>query len=84
MDAPKLHPLHHSMRNHVIRRTPRDMSSVALDYETSDALTKVVLSIFADCINVGKPLQDALLAVYLSGMNHAIEAKKENDNAPGN
>lgn len=84
MDNQPLHPLHHSMRNHVIRRTPRDMSAVALDYETSAALTKVVLSIFTDCINIGKPLQDALLAVYLSGMNHAIEAKKENDSAAGN
>jgi len=78
MSAPTLHPLHHSMRNHVIRRTPRDMSSVHLDHETGETLTKVVLAIFADCINSGKPLQDALLAIYLSGMNHAIEARKDN------
>lgn len=34
------------------------------------ALTEVALSIWADCTNAGQPFQAALLAVYLSGLQH--------------
>jgi hypothetical protein len=72
----ELHPLHHSMRTHVIRRRPRDMDSCALSHDDHRALTAIALEIFTDCINVGLPMQDALLAVYTSGLQHGSEATK--------
>jgi hypothetical protein len=50
------------------------MSSVVLDHEILEALTGVALSIFTDCANAGKTFQDALLAVYISGVEHGSKA----------
>jgi hypothetical protein len=50
------------------------MSSVVLDNETLEALTGIALSIFTDCANAGKPFQEALLAVYISGVEHGSQA----------
>ena len=53
------------------------MSAVSVDPETLEGLTEIALSIFTDCVNGGRTLQDALLAIYLSGMENAIEAQKD-------
>jgi hypothetical protein len=50
------------------------MSSVVLDNETLEALTGIALSIFTDCANAGKTFQEALLAVYISGVEHGSQA----------
>ena len=42
-----------------------------------DELARIAMSIFADCTNVGVPFQDAILAVYLSGLHHGSEASKD-------
>ena len=67
-----LTPLHPSIRG--LNRTPLEMSSVVLDNETLEALTGIALSIFTDCANAGKTFQEALLAVYISGVEHGSQA----------
>lgn len=34
------------------------------------------MDIFIDCTNAGVPFQDALTAIYISGLSHAIESRK--------
>lgn len=35
-----------------------------------ETLTNIALRVFADCTNSGVGFQDALLAIYLSGLQH--------------
>jgi len=51
-------------------RPPLKMSAVVLPEELRDGLASIALSVFTDMVNDGKPFQDAILAVYLSGLNH--------------
>lgn len=64
-------PLHYSLRSPAQhRRRPQKMASMRLPHDLSAAATGVALEIFADCTNAGLPFQDALLAIYLSGLEH--------------
>jgi hypothetical protein len=45
--------------------------------EHKEAATRIALSIFVDCSNVGIPFQEALLAIYLSGLQHGSALSKE-------
>lgn len=67
---PDIHPVHSSIRRRVVRRTPQGMDRVQIEPATRVELTKIALGIFADCTNIGVPFQDALLAIYLSGLQH--------------
>ena len=70
-----LRPMHKSMRGSQFwSRTPPQMSAIQVDDETKTRATEFALSIFTDCINSGKTFQDALLAIYLSGLENGIEA----------
>jgi len=72
-----LNPIHYSMR--LARRLPRNMDRLSVPRELHEAATEMVLSIFTDCINVGTPLQDTLLAIYLSGLQHGQELTLEKE-----
>lgn len=76
---PELHPIHFSLQNR--RRLPHNMDRVSMPHEDKAALTKVALAIFADCVNVAVPFQEALLAVYLSGLQHGAAITREEPNA---
>ena len=52
------------------------MTSVELPNEIKLAATEMALSIFTDCVNTGKTFQDAILAVYLSGIDHGKHGDK--------
>lgn len=71
-----IQPVHHSLAGK--RMLPRDMGRLAMDRAHYEAGVNIALSIFADCTNVGVSFQDALLAVYLSGLNHGSALSKEN------
>lgn len=62
---------HHSMDGR--RRVPMGMTSLTVDHETKAAVTNIACSIFTDAVNNGNTLQDALLAVYLSGLDAGRE-----------
>lgn len=74
-----LHPIHGSIWGKP-GWLPREMDRVKLpSSEHKDAATKIALSIFVDCSNVGIPFQEALLAVYLSGLQHGASIASNSD-----
>jgi len=71
-------PIHHSVIGK--RILPRDMDRAKMDRDNYEGAVNIALSIFADCTNVGVSFQDALLAIYISGLNHGATITKENYN----
>jgi hypothetical protein len=77
-DARPIQPMHASMRgSQMWRRPPPNMASITLDDGLRFDITNIALSIFTDCVNSGKTFQDAILAVYLSGLENGIEASRD-------
>lgn len=77
-----IHPVHPSVRailaqGHTFR--PKDMDRLPTTPEQRELLHRIAMSIFADCTNVGVPFQDALVAVYLSGINHGVNLSRPTD-----
>ena len=73
----ELHAIHFSIRGTM--RTPPRMERLILPTGMKEKLTGIALEIFTDCCNVGVPFQDALLAIYLSGVEHGAYPSKEED-----
>lgn len=69
-----LQPLHPSYR--AIVATPRDMDRLRVAPDQFTALQTIALDIFIDCSNAGVPFQEAIAAVYLSGLQHGTEVLK--------
>ena len=74
-----IHPVHHS-----IRRIPggrsmvvKDMSHIVIPHDLAEGLSGIAMSIFTDMSNMGHGIQDALLAIYLSGLEHGCSITKE-------
>lgn len=75
-----LHPVHHS----VIRRgriSPNRMDRVAIPDEMRETLTRIALDIFTDMSNANGSFQDAVLAIYLSGLQHGQAITEERNAA---
>lgn len=70
-----LHVPHFSLGKYSI---PVGMTEIKLQLEVSDRLTNIALEIFTDMSNHGKGFTDALLAVYLSGLEHGSNLNNEN------
>lgn len=70
-----IHPIHVSLYPRCVR-LPMDMERARIPLGAKEELSRVAMSIFADCTNVGVPFQDAILAVYLSGLQHGSEVGK--------
>lgn len=80
MPGVELHPVHFSIRAMLAKGTkfkPRAMSSVRMARDDYEAMQRVAMEIFADCTNVGVPFQEAIAAVYLSGLQNGSELRKE-------
>jgi hypothetical protein len=75
----ELHSVHFSLQGR--SRLPNNMSRLRMNPEMKADLAEIAIAIFIDCVNVAVPFQDALLAVYLSGLQHGQELSKETDNA---
>ena len=71
-----INPIHSSLYPRAVRK-PRNMDYARLPDGAKDDLSRIAMSIFADCTNVGVPFQDAILAVYLSGLCHGSASGKE-------
>lgn len=67
-----INPQHRSMLGRT--RRPRNMASVRLPEEVRVCVERTALDIFADMTNAGWSFQAALLAVYLSGLEHGRQA----------
>lgn len=77
-----VHPSIRSMLAKGLKFKPRNMATVRVDREQNEALQRISMEIFADCVNVGVPFQEAIAAVYLSGLQHGSELRKELALAP--
>jgi len=75
--AQPIKPMHRSMAgSQVWRCTPIGMSSLTVNNDLKHDMTNIALSIFTDCVNAGKTFQDAILAVYLSGLENGVSTRK--------
>jgi hypothetical protein len=71
MTTQPIRALHRSMvGSQAWRRPPPRMTALELEHELKAGLTDIALSVFTDCVNSGKTLQDAILAVYLTGIEN--------------
>ena len=77
-------PLHRSIRG--LSRAPHKMEKIKVDPILHEGLTNIALGIWTDCVNAGKTFQDAILAVYLSGLENGASARNylQKDQANGN
>lgn len=55
------------------------MERIRVPTELHEGLANIALSIFTDCANAGQPFQTALLAIYLSGLQHGSAARRAPD-----
>lgn len=67
-------PLHPSLRKFIPRAAPAGMATVAMSHDQHAAVTQIAIDVFTDCVNRGLPMQDALLAVYMTGAENALSA----------
>lgn len=75
-----LHPIHASYRTIVAkggRLTPRDMDRLTMSHAQFEVLQNVALDIFVDASNAGVPFQEAIAAIYLSGLQHGRALSEE-------
>lgn len=72
----ELRPPHPSMRGRGVR--PHNMDRMSgLSGEQIECVERIVLGIFADMVNGERPLTETLVAIYLSGAQHALAATQE-------
>ena len=77
-DTGQIRPLNSFARAGQLR--PRGMTRMPdVSAEEVEALTRIALGIFADMTNAGRSFQDALLAIYLSGLQHGVAALREKE-----
>lgn len=74
LTAAPIQTIHPSMRRQVIRRVPLGLSSLVLSNDLHQTISKIAIDVFTSCINVGAPMQDALAAVYLTGLENGRAA----------
>lgn len=72
----KLAPRHHSALKRKSPLRPSGLSCTLLPDETRMFIEAETLDIYARMVNAGCSLQQTLSAIYLSGMNAAMEAQK--------
>lgn len=58
-------------------RSPRGMTRAKVTPEQTQIIQTLALSVFTDMSNAGLALREVLAAVFMSGMNLAIELQKD-------
>jgi len=56
---------------------PPGLTSISLPRAERELMERVALDIWTAMVNQGRSMQDAILAVYLSGINHGASAAEE-------
>ena len=84
--ADALRPMHRSVlerhaRSRGYRPRPVNISTVVLPTEARECIERIALGIFTDMVNSGATLQETHAAVYLSGCENAMAARREPLNA---
>lgn len=77
--AHHIHTIHGSISGKIKYPTmPYKMEPMrGLSEDQKAAMERIALDIFADMTNSGRPFQSALMAIYLSGAQHAIACMAE-------
>lgn len=70
--APLL-PQHHSVLARSARVRAPGMATVDCTADVREGMERIALGIFTDMTNAGSTFQQALAAIYVSGLQHAIE-----------
>lgn len=65
-----LYPAHRSIIQARILPRPQGMEPIRIPDEIRETLTGIALDIFTDVSNSNRSFQEALLAIYLSGLHH--------------
>ena len=60
-----------------VRVGPSDMGRVYMTNDGAETVQRIACDVFTDCVNSGLTFQEALSAVYLTGVENAISAKKD-------
>ncbi len=63
--------------NHRFRLTPSGMEYMEMGYDTRATLERIALDVFTDTSNAAFSFREALLAVYLTGLQHGVAASKD-------
>ena len=56
---------------------PPGLTSISLPRAERELMERVALDVWTAVINQGRSMQDAILAVYLSGINHGASASED-------
>ena len=56
------------------RIKPKNTASLQLSPEAAEAAHNIALGVFEDCCNAGMSFQDALVSIYLSGLNYGASS----------
>lgn len=75
MKQPTIKDFDHRLRRRGL--TPFNMDRVRIEPELKTALGKIAMDIFIDASNSGAAVQEAVLAVYLSGLENGSAATLE-------
>lgn len=70
-----LEPQHRAARGR--RISARGMSHMLVQPQHLALIEKISLEIFEDMVNAGHTFQEALSAIYFSGVRHTLELQKE-------
>lgn len=70
-----LHPRQQYMRGKAPR--PAGMARVILPYDQREVIEELCLGVFATMTNNGASLTDVLTAIYLTGAENALAARRE-------
>lgn len=78
LDAIPLSPLNQRFRAG-IRDRPRGMDKLDITPDQGTAGQRIAMSIFTDMVNAGQTFQQAIAAVYFSGLSHAVSILQEKE-----
>lgn len=62
-----------------IRRKPREFGEVRLSPEHAEFAARMAVETFTEMTNNGQSFQSALVAVYLTGLDHGVNGSRDDE-----
>lgn len=72
-----IHPIHPSWQRHLKPIRPYNMERIECTPDQAAAMDRIALGIFTDMVNAGATFQEALSAIYVSGLSHAVAVEQQ-------
>lgn len=74
---PSIRPQHFSVKGKSLKLKPDRMVELSgVSIAQTEAMERLAIEIFTDMVNAGKTFQEALGAIYLSGLENGYEATR--------